>query len=283
MVVRQTFELHFYAVRVPAGGDRVLWDRVEVSPEFGGALGCVVKVWRDSNEEDARPVFTASIHLNGLNCIGVHLPPLVPPSLVNISIHAQCHTQKSCQVTSKPALVLHLAGSYFLASHPGDRGIGGSSGEETIKRHLYFGPFQPNKLLDSYSAPLLCRLQRLHRALANQDAANAHLIEDLERRGLCRDRDRFEALRRPPSSSGEARTGGGSSSSRSRLLLERAKEPETRMAESELRERLEEARQRVQLRRNERAAAEAGVARKWAAVNAKQREIDEMTTVLMNK
>ncbi len=88
MVVPQTFELSFYAVRVPAGGDRVLWDRVEVSPEFGGALGCVVKVWRDRNEEDARPVFAASIHLNGLNCIGVHLPPLVLPYLVNITIHA---------------------------------------------------------------------------------------------------------------------------------------------------------------------------------------------------
>ncbi len=134
-------------------------------------------------------------------------------------------------------------------------------------------------MLDSYSASLLCRLLRLHRAMAQQSTTNGHFRETLERRGLCDDGERFRAL----SQCRAASTASSTTTARGRLLLDRAKEPSTRMSEAELRRQVEEVRIKIHLCKLERASVEAQVARRWAAVNSLQREIDEMTTLLMNK
>ena len=132
------------------------------------------------------------------------------------------------QVRADTALVLHMAGSHFLVCSGRDQA------PTPLLRHLHIGPFSPNQVLDSYSASLLARLQRLHRALHHQLRSNEQAREALERRGLCASRARFESF---PAAASKGRATSGKA-----LFFDRAKEPETRMTEGELRDQVEQVR-----------------------------------------
>ena len=123
---------------------KIAWSDVELQGLDGALKQCRAKVISCQNEEHV--LLDVSVHLSGLQCLGVLSPPSssLPPH----------------------SLVFQMSGSYFAACQSGK-----------VVKHAFIKP--SNQVLMSYSVLLLTRLLRMHRASVQQYALNDQFLESL--------------------------------------------------------------------------------------------------------